>query len=74
MRFVRVSPGASAREVEDNPAEHPPLMRPEARDRTKVSERSANLTLRHSSLRWKLQMACGEVDEITGLVCPGVWS
>jgi hypothetical protein len=38
----------------------------------RFSERSANRTRRHSSLQWKLQMACGEVDDITGLGCPGV--
>ena len=34
--------------------------------------RSANLTCRHSSLRWKLQTAWAEVDEMTGLLWPGV--
>ena len=34
--------------------------------------KSANLTRRHSSFRWKLQKECGEVDEMTGFGFPGV--
>ena len=34
--------------------------------------RSANLTCRHSSLRWKPQTMCGDVVEMTGLGAPGV--